>query len=71
MEILRVHDYLWEIPRLDVAEGAEMRFRERPRMVREVSILGRGMHLVQCKEGGVTFLFPEQIALHSGDQHDA
>jgi hypothetical protein len=49
MEILRVHDYLWEIPRLDVAEGAEMRFRERPRMVREVSILGRGMYLVQWK----------------------
>jgi hypothetical protein len=71
MEILRIHDYLWEIPRLDVAEGAGMRFREQPRMVREVSVLGRGMYLLQFKDGGVAFLFPEQIALHSGDQHDA
>ena len=48
-----------------------MRFREQPRMVREVSILSRGMYLLQFKDGGVAFLFPEQIALHSGDQHDA
>lgn len=47
------------------------RFKERPRIVREVSIFGRGMYLVQFKDGGLAFLFPEQIAFHSGDHRDA
>ena len=51
--------------------NGHMRFRERPRIVREVSIFGRGMYLVQFKDGGLAFLFPEQIALHSDDHHDA
>ncbi len=39
------------------------RFVERPRVLREVTNLGRHMYLVQFDDGATTFLFPDEVAL--------
>jgi hypothetical protein len=39
------------------------RFVERPRVLREVTNLGRHMYLVQFADGATTFLFPDEVAL--------
>ena len=48
------------------SEG-HVRFREAPEILREVENLGRHMFLVRFRDGGTTFLFPDEIILSNGN----
>jgi len=39
------------------------RFKEEPRIVREIENLGRRMYLVQFNDGATTFLFPDEVVV--------
>ena len=39
----------------------QMRFSEKPRIVREVNNLNRRMFLVEFSDGRTTFLFPDEV----------
>jgi hypothetical protein len=38
-------------------------FNEKPRVVRELTNLGRRMYLVEFDDGSTTFLFPDEVAI--------
>lgn len=43
--------------------AGKVHFEERPRILREVTNLGRMMYLVEFVDGATTFVFPDEVAI--------